>query len=194
VSADDDRLLVARCLSGEPGAWGQFVARFAPTVKGLARRYLQLHGHFPDDAETEDVVQEVFLSLTRRDYRLLRQYDPAYAFKTYLGVLTRTQVHRVLRKRAPVLGDAAQLEATPSPGAGPPETVGRSEESDLVDRALSELAPRDAEILRLRYYRELDYRQISTHLRIPEASVGQTLFRAKQRLLERLKGLLGLLF
>jgi len=194
VTADDDRLLVARCLSAEPGAWSLFVSRFAPTVKALARRYLQLNGHFPDDAEVEDILQEVFLSLTRRDFRLLRNYDPAYAFKTYLGVLTRTQVHRVLRRRTPVLGDLEQLDARAAPGAGPSEGAGESEEAEVVERALAALAPRDAEVLRLRYYRELDYREIAGHLRIPEASVGQTLYRAKQRLLEKLKGLLGLLF
>ncbi|MGQ0612422.1 MAG: RNA polymerase sigma factor [Planctomycetaceae bacterium] len=194
MTADDDRLLVARCLSAEPGAWLLFVARFAPTVKALARRYLQLHGHFPDDSEVEDILQEVFLALTRRDFRLLRNYDPAYAFNTYLGVLTRTQVHRVLRKRTPVLGDLDQLDARPAPGAGPAEGAGESEEAEIVERALAALGPRDAEVLRLRYYRELDYREIAGHLRIPEASVGQTLYRAKQRLLEKLKGLLGLLF
>lgn len=180
-------------MAGEPGAWRVFVDRFAPMVKALARRYLRLRGHFADDADVEDVVQDVFHALTRKDYKLLRNYDPTFAFTTYLGVITRTEVHRALRRRAPVLGDAEQMEAIPSPGAGPGEEASGAEEAEAVAKALDELPPRDAEILRLRYLREMDYRSIALTLKIPESSVGQTLFRAKQKLLERLKGLLGLL-
>jgi len=180
-------------VGGEPGAWRVFVDRFAPTVKALARRYLQMHGHFADDAEVEDVVQDVFHALTRKDFKLLRNYDPAFSFKTYLGVITRTEVHRTLRKKSPLLGDTAQLEAIPSPGGGPGEEASGAEEAETVAKALDALPPRDAEILRLRYLRELDYKAIATNLRIPEASVGQTLYRAKQRLLEKLRSLLGLL-
>jgi len=193
VAAADDRLLVDRCVAGEPGAWRIFVDRFAPMVKALARRYLRLRGQFADDADIEDLVQDVFHALTRKDYKLLRNYDPTYAFTTYLGVITRTEVHRSLRKRAPVLGDAERMEAIPNPGAGPGEEASGAEEADAVGRALEELPPRDAEILRLRYLREMDYRSIARSLRIPESSVGQTLHRAKRKLLERLRGLLGLL-
>ena len=35
----DDLELVERCITGEPGAWRQFVDRFAPTVRALARRH-----------------------------------------------------------------------------------------------------------------------------------------------------------
>ena len=63
----------------------------------------------------------------------------------------------------------------------------------MVQAALDELPDRDAEILRLRFYREMDYKAIAAALRIPEASVGQTLFRAKQRLLDKLRGILGIL-
>lgn len=193
MTAADDRLLVDRCVAGEPGAWRVFVDRFAPMVKALARRYLRLRGRFADDADVEDVVQDVFHALTRKDYKLLRNYDPTFAFTTYLGVITRTEVYRALRKRVPVLGDMEQMEAIPNPGAGPGEDASGAEEAEAVAKALDELPPRDAEILRLRYLREMDYRSIAVALRIPESSVGQTLFRAKRKLLERLKGLLGLL-
>jgi RNA polymerase sigma-70 factor (ECF subfamily) len=189
----DDLELVQRCLAGEPRAWRQFVDRFAPTVRALARRYLKLHGHLPDAGELDDVVQDVFLAVTRRDFRLLANYDPTYTFKTYLGVITRTEVHRVLRKKRPLVGDPDELERAAPQEADATEEVARAEEREVLATALDALPARDAEILRLRFLRELDYRAIAAALRIPEASVGQTLFRAKQRLLEKLKGILGIL-
>jgi RNA polymerase sigma-70 factor (ECF subfamily) len=189
----DDTELLARCIRREPGAWVEFVDRFKGTVQAIARRYLNLNGYVPDEPEIEDVVQEVFVAIIRRDFRLLRNYDPTFTVKTYLGVITRTEVHRALRRRRPLPAPAEDLEA--ASGSAPPSSDGAAdaEQKEALLRALDDLPPRDAEILRLRFLREMDYRAIATTLAIPEASVGQTLFRAKQKLLEKLKGFFGIL-
>jgi len=189
----EDLELVERCIHREPGAWAEFVDRFKGTVKALGRRYLKLHGHLPDDAELEDIVQEVFVAVIRRDFRLLRNFDPTYTFKTYLGVITRTEVHRVLRKKKPLLGEPDELERASPPGADATEGVEKAEEREVLMNALDELPRRDAEILRLRFLREMDYKAIAGAMNLPEASVGQTLFRAKQKLLDKLKGIFGIL-
>jgi len=189
----DDTELVKRCIRREPGAWVEFVDRFKGTVQALARRYLKLNGHLPDEPEIEDIVQEVFLAIIRRDFRLLRNYDPTFTVKTYLGVIARTEVHRLLRRKRPMVGTEEEIEqagpAVPSSSDGAAD----AEEKEVLLRALEELPQRDAEILKLRFLREMDYRAIASALNIPETSVGQTLFRAKQRLVERLRGLLGIL-
>lgn len=184
---DDALALARRCISREPGAWREFVDTYAPTVKALARRYLRLHGRFPDEAVLEDVLQELMLAMTRRDYRLLRNYDPTYSFKTYLGVITRTEVHRLLRRKRPQLGDPDELEAAAPVAEDASGEAERLEEQELLSAALDRLEERDALILRLRFMRELDYRAIADALAIPEASVGQTLYRAKQKLLAELR-------
>ena len=185
---DADLALVKRCVDGDPRAWREFVDRFGGVLKALGRRYLRLHEQFPDHGELEDIVQEVFVALSRRDYRLLRNYDPTYTVTTYLGVITRTEVHRHLRRRRPLLGAPEAMErVAEEPGAEDPAEA--SERKEVLTRALEQLPERDAEILRLRFLREMDYRAIAEALRMPEASVGQTLTRAKQRLLEKLKGI-----
>ena len=188
-----DLELIGRCIASRPQAWAEFVDRFGPTILALARRYLRLHGAAPDQAALEDVVQEVFLALTRKDFKLLRNYDPTYTVKTYLGVITRTEVHRSLRrKRLPTTGIEA-LEQTPSLDHDVPAAASRSEEIEVLARAMESLPAKDAAILRLRFLREMDYRAIANALKIPEPSVGQTLFRAKKRLLEKLRTILSIL-
>jgi len=193
AQARDDSELLGRCIRREPGAWVEFVDRFKGTVQALARRYLKLNGHLPDEPELEDVVQEVFLSLIRRDFRLLRNYDSTYTVKTYLGVITRTEVHRLLRRRRPLSGTTDEIEAASPPSPSSSDGAADREEKEVLLRALDELPQRDAEILKLRFLREMDYRAIAGVLNIPETSVGQTLFRAKQRLVDKLRGLLGIL-
>ena len=189
----DDSELVKRCIRREPGAWVEFVDRFKGTVQALARRYLKLNGHLPDEPELEDIVQEVFLAVIRRDFRLLRNYDATYTVKTYLGVITRTEVHRLLRRRRPLVGTEEELEGAGPTAPSSSDGAADAEEKEVLLRALDELPQRDAEILKLRFLREMDYRAIASALNIPETSVGQTLFRAKQRLVEQLRGLLGIL-
>lgn len=189
----DDSELVKRCVRREPGAWVEFVDRFKGTVQALARRYLKLNGHLPDEPELEDIVQDVFLAVIRRDFRLLRNYDATYTVKTYLGVITRTEVHRLLRRRRPMVGTDEELEEAGAPVPSSSDGAADAEEKEVLLRALDELPQRDAEILKLRFLREMDYRAIAGALNIPETSVGQTLYRAKQRLVEKLRGLLGIL-
>lgn len=189
----DDAELLARCIRREPGAWVEFVDRFKGTVQALARRSLKLNGHAPDEPELEDVVQEVFLAVIRRDFRLLRNYDPTYTVKTYLGVITRTEVHRFLRRRRPLAAPVEELESAAAPSPASSDGAADAEEKEMLLKALDEMPQRDAEILRLRFLREMDYRAIAGVMNIPEASVGQTLYRAKQRLVEKLRGLLGIL-
>ena len=189
----DDLELAQRCITGEPGAWRQFIERFAPTVRALARRCLKLYGQVADHADLDDVTQDVFLALTRRNFRLLENYDPTYTFKTYLGVITRTEVHRALRKKRPLLGNPDDLERAAADEDGAVQSVEQAEERELLAEALDALPERDGEILRLRFLREMDYKKIAGALRIPEASVGQTLYRAKKKLLDRLKSILGIL-
>lgn len=184
---DDAQALARRCIAREPGAWREFVDAYAPTVRALARRYLRLHGRYPDEAVLDDVLQELMLAMTRRDYKLLRNYDPTYSFKTYLGVITRTEVHRQLRRKRPQLGDPEELEAAAPVGEDASGQAERVEENELLGAALERLEERDALILRLRFMRELDYRAIADALGIPETSVGQTLYRAKQKLLAELR-------
>jgi len=190
---DADQELVQRCIAREPGAWRQFADRFLRTVRALGRRYLKLHGYLPDEGELDDIVQEVFLALNRRDYKLLRNYDPTYTFKTYLGAITRTEVHRVLRKKRPSTAAPEDLEAASAADEDTALEIEREEQKEVLLRALEKLPDRDREILKLRFFRELDYKTIAERLQIPEASVGQTLFRAKQKLLKALRGILGIL-
>ena len=134
-------------------------------------------------------MQDVFVAITRHDFRLLKNYDPRYTFKTYLGVITRTEVHRRLRKRTPAIGDPKDLDRNVAEGTDAVQAVVAAEEQEALAAALDELPQRDAEILRLRFLREMDYKAIARTMRIPETSVGQTLFRAKQKLLEKLRRL-----
>ena len=136
---DDDLELVHRCIAREPGAWRDFVDRFAATARIVARRYLKLHGRAHEDVD--DTVQDVFVAITRRDFRLLKNYDPRYTFKTYLGVITRTEVYRQLRKKRPIPGDPADLDRNVAWSYTMNNMTGDEGCNERVARLMQALAP-----------------------------------------------------
>ena len=182
--------LVARCAAGEMAAWEEFVDSYGPLLTALARRMLARRTGRAKDADVDEVVAEVFLALVRRDRILLHRYNPRYRLSTYLGVITRTEVLRLLRRgnRLPHgLEDAARIPAREGAGDAPRalEERERTQAIHGLRAALEELPERDRLLLTMKYLDGLDYRSIGAALGLNPESVGQFLTRAKSRLAQR---------
>jgi RNA polymerase sigma-70 factor (ECF subfamily) len=87
------------------------------------------------------------------------------------------------RQREVDLDGAADL---PHPHDRPEEGVFRSQLAKLTQRAMAGLTPEHREILRLVFYEEQPYEEISVLLGIPTNTVKTRVYYAKQRLKEQL--------
>ena len=76
----DDAHLVAACRRGDPAAWSALVRRYGAYVHAIAVR-----GYRLDEADAEDVFQEVFA----RTYDQLDALRDDGAVRPWLGQLTR---------------------------------------------------------------------------------------------------------
>jgi RNA polymerase sigma factor (sigma-70 family) len=136
---------LADLLDGDKAAWDAFVRDHAALIFAAVRRRLVPAGR---EADCEDAVQEVFLKLCRRDYRLLRGYDPAKAkLSTYLSVIANSTAidHlRRLKRPAETLEEVPEVEL-----AVPPQ------EPSLLKIPEGLLSPRQALVLELLYHRDL---------------------------------------
>ncbi len=90
------------------------------------------------------------------------------------------------RQREVELDGAVEL---PSSCDRPDEQVFRNELATLIQRAMAALTPEHQEILRLVFYEELPYEDISTLLGIPTNTVKTRVYYAKQRLKEQMQRL-----
>ncbi len=190
LERDEEAALVARCAGGDETAWPTFVDAYGPLVRALAFRMLSRRLGSAPDGDVDEVVADVFLALVRRDRLLLRRFDPTYRLSTYLGVICRTEVVRLLRRRRRVPVPMEDLGHVPErDAAGPLASLERAERDDALatlHQALSELPVRDRRLLTMRYLDGEDYRAIAAALGISPESVGQLLTRAKARLRERI--------
>jgi RNA polymerase sigma factor (sigma-70 family) len=189
--ARNEAALVLACADGDRDAWEAFVRGYGPLLRALGRRMLLRRTGRAADADVEEVVSQVFVALCRGERRLLRRYRPEFRLSTYLGVICRTEVGKMLRKKAlpsvaTDFGDGSSRadradESTESPLSAleQRERTGALEE---VHRALAHLGTRDRLLISLRFLDGLDYGRIAAVLRVAPESVGQLLHRAKERL------------
>jgi RNA polymerase sigma-70 factor (ECF subfamily) len=149
--------------------WNCIVRDYGPMVFGTAWRIL---GHA---ADTEDVVQEVFLQV--------HQLQRTRPVRHWGGLLRRLAACRALdrlRQRKPTapLDGLSLTDGAPDPEA----SLLQQELSDRLRQALAQLPGREAEVFCLRYFDDLSYQQIADALSIRVGAVAAALHKARTRL------------
>ena len=169
----EDDALVAACLGGDRGAAETLIVRYQRSVFNIARRMVGQ----PEDAR--DIAQNVFV----KAFENLATFDSRYAFRSWIAriAINESLNHLVLRKPAAPLD-----EQWPSPHPGPGEVMIGIDLSRIVEGALLRLKPDYRCVVLLRYYHDLNYREIATVLDVPEKTVKSRLFTARQLLKEAL--------
>ena len=170
---------------GDPGPYEDWVRRDAASFLGFFRRLGATR------AESEDLVQEVFLKVFRhRD-----TYQPTGRFRAFAFRIARNAWIDHRRRgsvRPPSASGGVEDEdaAPPVPDAapGPVERASRHEEAGRVQAALAHLSEGHRLVFELGVQQELPYSEISELLSIPEGTVKSRMFHALRKLRELLEG------
>lgn len=183
-----DRNLLKRCLAEEPGAWKDFVDRFIGLFVHVINHTAHARSVRLSNADVDDLCAEVFLALLANDFAVLRQFRGKSSLATYLTVVARRVVVREVARRrmAEALGHVAASHQPTllSMQASRPEQQ-RIDDYEEVEQMLSDLTTKDAEVVRQFHLEGKSYTEISSHLGIPENSIGPTLSRARDKLRQR---------
>jgi RNA polymerase sigma-70 factor (ECF subfamily) len=178
-----DRATLDRARAREPMAMRAFVVRYERMVFALVSRVLGPGPH------VEDVAQETFL----KALRALPAFDPAGPARVSTWLLTiATRAALDARKRRSV--PTTSLDAIDGAGApadpATPETERRRRD---VGRAIAQAAAELSEEMRAAFVladvHGLTMAEIAEALSIPEATAKTRVFRARQRLREKLASL-----
>ena len=132
-------------LKGDKAAWDRFVASHAAVIFAAVRRRLVPAGR---SADAEDVVQDVFVKLCQKDFRVLRTYDASRAkLTTWLTVVANTTaIDHLRRLRRRTEDIETQPESVLAVDPVIPEKV-------KIPEGL--LSPRQALVLELLYRRDM---------------------------------------
>lgn len=223
MGGDGDMEKPSRAIVNEPGAPGREADPAGPVdpAEGAAVPALdevfRTHAHDVLRAayrvtgslsDAEDVLQTVFLRLTRHGARREGdagsgsgsgsspppELEPGPATVAYLR---RAAVNAALdvvrgRKRRPAVPLDAEAGPEPADGGADPERQHSGREArELLRRAVAELNPKAARIFALRYFEGLGNREIARLLAMSQTAVAVTLHRTRARLRKELGTPLG---
>ena len=134
----------------------------------------------PDDAE--DVLQTIFLRLTKNDPRSrLTSHPQGYLYRAAVNASLDLLRHR---KRANAVSlDDLDFDQSPKHAGGSPEDdLADMELRELLRQAVAKLEGRASTAFALRYFEGYDNKQIAEILGTSQLVVGVTLHRARTRL------------
>jgi RNA polymerase sigma-70 factor (ECF subfamily) len=184
--APDDRELVRRGQDGDKEAFEELVRRHQHRVFGVAGGIL----HRREDVE--DIAQQVFV----KAYFSLKRFDQRAAFSTWLYKITVNECWDLLRKKKvrPLLYEsdlseeqAQQFSATERLASGAQDVSDRLEAQEQVERLLQGLDERDRMMLILKEVEGFAIDEIAEILDLNANTVKVRLFRARRRIVNRVR-------
>jgi len=173
--------LIEQTLAGDQSAYADLIKRHQRFVFTLAMRFTK------NREDAEEVAQDCFV----KAYRNLSGFGGQSKFSTWLYTIVYTTSMTFLRKRrldTSSIDDehnAIQLES--KPGSMENNLAERKSQSYYVNQAIAQLLPDDAMIITLFYKGEQSLEEIAATLGMEANNVKVKLFRARQRLKERLE-------
>lgn len=91
-----DEALIEKALAGRGGALRTLTRRVLPVVRARVSAYLRRRGGSLGTQDTDDLMQEIWLTLFERDGHLLRGYDATRgkSLEGYIGMVCRRELWR----------------------------------------------------------------------------------------------------
>ncbi len=178
-SMDLDQQLVERCLAGEEHAWEDLVKVHTRRVYAICYRFTGA------DHEAQDLTQEVFLRL----FRSLKSFRAGEgSFAVWLSRLTRNLLIDHYRRTKSdrvtdsIEGQLPMLEEKASSSTRADGILAGREASEMLQAGLRRLSPELREAVILRDLEEMEYKEISQVLNVPEGTVKSRLNRGRAEL------------
>lgn len=181
--------MVERLKNGDNKAYSELIARFKNQVTFIVRKMIR------NQDDVDDLVMEVFGKV----FRYIDSYKPEYPFKTWLYRIANNHSIDFIRKKSlltssldnsPISSDdhdSGLYTIIDGNHLSPEEILESAQRHEYVRLAISQLKPLYKDLIRLRYFEEKSYDEISEELDIPMGTVKARLFRAKD-LLESILG------
>ena len=170
--------------AGKKSALGQLYDRYATLVYSLALRILT------NPQEAEDLTQEIFLTLWRR-----QTYNPDRgSLSSFLITLTRSRAFDRLRSRSSkhkLVDRCGQMISTSALLPTPVELASVQERQEQVRQALDELPQKHREVLEMAYYQGLSQSEIAKQLDKPLGTVKTWARKGLLQLRENLQEFMG---
>lgn len=170
----DDREIIMECKQGNIESYGKLVKKYMKRAYNAALYYTK------DPNDAWDVSQQAFLNA----WNGIGKFDEDRPFFPWLYAIIknesmkrfRNEKKTVERRDAPVIWKES-----------PEDLIENRERIEKLKEAMDRLEEEKREIIYLRHFAEMSYREIAESLDIPEGTVMSRLYYARKSLLEEYK-------
>lgn len=185
-----DRELLKKCLTSEPGAWRSFVDRFVGLFIHVINHTASSRSVPLSKDDIDDLCAEIFLTLVKDNFAILRRFRGESSLATYLTVIARrVTVNSIAgRQKAKAMGHVGAYGATSSgvyAAATESNGVERTDNADLVQTMLEGLDDKEAAVVRMYHLEGKSYKEISKALKLPVNTIGPLLSRVRTKMKQK---------
>ena len=178
----NDEQWVIRALQS-PDDFLCLVIKYEPVLK----RYIQRISGVSTE-ESQDITQEVFLKV----YRHLNDFDPRLKFSSWIYRIAHNHtINQVTKNRKLVFSPEEDLSSLLSQEIFADDALEQSDSKSLMQNQLSDclqsLNDNQKAVVRLYFWEEKSYEEISDILHLPLGTVGTHMNRGKQKIKDCLR-------
>ena len=155
--------------------------------------WLEVYNYQLKRTKNENDAEDITIQTFSKAFDKLNTFDEKYVFKTWLITISKNIHIDLLRKKNTLVliknskdqEDKIHLVVDDNPT--PEDKIIRDQNLAKLLRDVKKLKPKYQEVIQLRYFQELSYKEISTEINEPINNVKVKLLRAKKLLAEIIK-------
>lgn len=187
--AKKDLVIIRQALdNGDPRAYNALMAKYRDPL------FFMLYEKVND----RELAKELTIEALGKAFNKLHSYTPKYAFSTWLFTIAKNNCIDYLRKKKlPTFSIDAMIKHDegsetiidiPDESNGPEKSMMNKQRIQIIRNIVEKLKPNYRELVKLRYFKEYSYEEISEELKIPIGTVKAQLHRSRERLFKILAG------
>ena len=145
----------------------------------------------------QELAKDLTIEALGKAFKKLHMYTPNYTFSTWLFTVARNNCIDYLRKNKIKTTSIDQFTIDDgkknkidiqSDELNPEGILIRKQKIAILRQVVDKLKPKYRELVKLRYFKEMSYEEISTLLQIPIGTVKAQLYRSREQLFQIVSG------
>lgn len=182
---NDDQALASYVAQGNKHAFELLIRKHQRLVTHMVGRLVN------NSEDLEEICQDVFLKV----YEKISEFNFQSKLSTWIATIAYRQAINHLRKKKIAIADLPEddkfAERFISTDENPGEAMEENEMDSIVMTMIDKLPPQYKVVLTLYHLEDMNYAEIGEATGMPEGTVKNYLFRARQLLKEKVKTYLG---
>ena len=184
----DLKLIRSALETGDPESYKQLLKLYRDPL------YFMIYEKVKD----KELAKDLTIESIGKAFHKLHLYVPDYTFSTWLFTVARNHcIDHLRKKKLPTFsidklvvdddGEGRDLELE-SPDPTPENILIKKQRVRMIRRIVNKLSPRYRELVKLRYFKELSYEEVSEELNLPLGTVKAQLHRSRDQLFKIISG------